>query len=396
MAGKVRSDGNARIIAVLFISFFVLGLPNATLGAAWPSMYKGLGVSDSYLGIITMIIMGVSIIGSTFSGYLGRRYKTSMLIIACVLMISAPLLGFGLLMTFWLICIIVIPVGIALGLGEAVMNNHIANNLETKHMNWAHCFWGVSSTVGPIVLSLSIRIGSWQSGFFILGIVTIIAVAVMIVTLPKWKRFADVGVEEKDPVSVNLADVFRLRGVKLALASIFCYVIVEIINVLWGSTYLVMVKGMSPEMAARWIAIFSIGLTVGRAGAGFLTMKLSNHQLIRLGSAIIAIGIVLVLLPLGSSWYLIGFLLMGLGCSPIFPCIVQDTPLIVGEKYSQSLMGLQIAIGYVCGAVVPPMFGAIAAHTGYKIFPVFLAFALALTVIVIEIQYRRTPSLRGL
>ena len=396
MAGKIHPSGHAGIIIIIFVSLFGMGLPSAMLGAAWPSMFEGLGVPDSYLGVLTTIIMGCSIIGSTISGPLSKRIKTSTILIACTLMFSAPLFGFGLLTLFLLFCIIVLPMGFALGLGESVINNYIATNLGTKYMNWAHCFWGIASTIGPIVLSFGmVLFGTWRFGFSVMGLGMLIVLLLMVVTLPRWRQSADSRASEIEISKVNLIDTLRFRGVKLSLATVFSCVAMEITTIIWGSTYLVMVKGMPPELAARWIALFSIGLTGGRFLAGFMSIKLSNHQLIRFGVGVLAVGIVLILFPLGSSWYLVGFLLMGIGNSPLFPCVMQNTPLIVGEAHSQAVIGLQVACGYICGAVVPALFGIMAVYTGYAFFPIFIACLLAIMLTIIEIQYRRTPSLRG-
>ena len=176
------------------------------------------------------------------------------------------------------------------------------------------------------------------------------------------------------------------------MVTFFCYCAVEQTAGLWASSYLALYKGVPGETAASFASMFFIGITVGRALHGFLTMKLSDTQLIRIGQGIILLGIVAMLLPLGEAVSLAGLILIGLGCAPIYPCIIHSTPAHFGADKSQALIGVQMASAYIGTCLMPPLFGLIAGHVSIVLLPVYLLAILILMAVMHERMLKRVTA----
>ena len=381
------------LLIIIYLSFISLGLPDSLLGSAWPSMYPQLEVPVSYAGIISMIIAVGTIISSLQSDRLTRRLGTGRVTAISVGMTAAALFGFSVSGSFWQFCLWAIPYGLGAGSVDASLNNYVALHYESRHMSWLHCMWGVGASVGPDIMGYVMTGGgSWKSGYRSIALIQIVLTAILICSLPLWKGRPQIVNEtgeavEAKPLSLN--EVLSIRGVKEVLLCFFCYCALEQTTGLWASSYLTLHKGVPAETAATFASMFFIGITVGRAISGFITMKLSDTQMIRLGQGIIGCGIVVLLLPLGAAASLVGFTLIGLGCAPVYPCIIHSTPAHFGAEQSQAIIGIQMASAYVGTCLMPPVFGLIANYITVKLLPVYLLAILALMIVMHEMLIRR-------
>jgi len=378
------------ILIIVYLVVVGVGLSAPLLGAAWPSMFAGLGVPESYLGIISVVMTSASVVAGIYGGRLLKRFETGRVVAVSILLTAAAILGFALSGRFIFLCIFAVPLGLGFSMADVAANNYTALHFKAKHMNWLHCFWGVGAATGPLLLSYGIkRYDSWRSGYFIIGGILFLIVLVLLLALPQWKKAAGTNTQEESKRKIPFRELFKLRGITLSLAAFFCYCSIESAVGLWGSSYLVFVKNISAESAAQCISLYFWGITLGRLLSGFLTMKLGNRQMVRLGYAVIAAGIAMTALPLGDSSYLTGFIMMGLGCAPNFPCLIHDTPTYFGKEYSPSVIGLQMACSGVGATVMPPLFGVIAGHAGYTSFPLFLGVILVGMIIAAEMLKRK-------
>lgn len=380
------------LLVIIYIAFISLGLPDALLGSAWPVMYEGFGVSISSAGVISMIITGGTIISSLMSDRLIRRLKTGMVTLVCVAVTAIALLGISFSTSFAAVCLWAIPLGLGAGSVDAALNNFVALHYKAAHMNWLHSFWGVGASVGPIIMSiLLMQTGTWTAGYRVISIIQFALVAALVVSLPLWKK---VGAQEGDALNehrkpIGIPTLVRLPGAKPTLIALFCYCALEMTVSLWGSTYLVMARGVGEDMAAGWIALFFLGITVGRMVSGFMSLKFTTKSLIFLGELLIAAGVILVLLPLPITAAMVGLLVAGFGCAPIYPSMLHETPNTFGKEYSQAIMGIQMACAYVGTTFMPPLFGLLGAAAGYGLFPFFLAVLLAVMAAMVGMVYRR-------
>ena len=377
------------LLAIIYLAFISLGLPDALLGSAWPTMYSEFDVPVSYAGIISMIIALGTIISSLQSDRLTRKLGTGKVTAISVAMTAIALLGFSSSHAFWMLCVWAVPYGLGAGSVDAALNNYVALHYESHHMSWLHCMWGVGATVGPYIMGFALSGGkTWNTGYLYIGVLQIVLTAILVFSLPLWKERKT----SESPGNTNenttlekpltLPQIIKIPGAKEVMLCFFCYCAIEQTAGLWASSYLTLFKGVSAETGARFAGMFFIGITVGRAINGFIAMKLQDSQMIRLGQSIIAIGVIVMLLP--------GPHIIGLGCAPVYPCIIHSTPAHFGAGRSQALIGVQMASAYVGTCLMPPIFGLIANHISIALFPVYIMALLILMVIMHELLSKKT------
>lgn len=379
------------LLVIIYIAFISLGLPDSLIGSAWPVMHEQLNVPISYAGIVTMIISSGTIVSSLLSDRVTKKLGTGLVTSISVFLTAAALFGFSISKSFILLCIWAIPYGLGAGAVDAALNNYVALHYTSRHMNWLHCCWGVGAAISPYIMSYSLIGGyGWNSGYRSVAIVQIILTAFLFISLPLWKRNntgnneSSNGSEDKSEV-VGLRQALKIKGVKLVLITFFGYCALETTAGLWASSYLVINRGVSTEIAAQFASLFYIGITFGRFVCGFVSDKFGDKQMIRYGLAIIAFGIFLIILPLKSNiTALAGLIIVGLGCAPIYPAIIHSTPSNFGPQNSQAIIGIQMASAYTGSTLMPPIFGVIADKINIGLYPFYLLFFVVLMIMMSE------------
>ena len=379
------------LLGIIYLSFISLGLPDALLGSAWPNMYPEFQVPVSYAGMISMIIAFGTILSSLQSDRLTRRFGTGKVTAASVGITALALWGFSVSHSFLQLCLWAIPYGLGAGSVDASLNNYVALHYASKHMSWLHCMWGIGTTVGPYIMGAALTRGaSWNSGYRIISILQIVLTAILVFSLPGWKKPEKAEETQVQTEPLSLKKIVQIPGAREIMICFFCYSAVEQTTMLWASSYLNLAKGVSAQTAATFAGMFCIGITVGRGINGFIAMKLKDSQMIRMGQAIILVGVLVMLLPIGRVAALVGFVCVGLGCAPIYPCIIHSTPDHFGEERSQAVIGVQMASAYVGTCLMPPVFGWIAGHISIALLPVYLLMFLVLMVWMHERLERKT------
>lgn len=384
------------LLAIIYLAFISLGLPDSLLGAAWPSMYPEFQVPVSYAGIISMVIALGTVISSLMSDRLTKRLGAGLVTAISVAMTALALFGFSFSHSFWVLILWSIPYGLGAGSVDAALNNYVALHYKSRHMSWLHCMWGVGASTGPYIMGFALSHGqNWNGGYRYIGILQVILTFILFISLPLWKKEKKDAASESDATSehiLTLREIFAIPGAKSVMLMFFCYSAIEQTSGLWASSYLVLHKGVAPETAATFASLFYIGITIGRAISGFITMKLNDTQMIRLGQGIILLGVLALFLPLGSTISLIGFILIGLGCAPIYPCIIHSTPDHFGADRSQAIIGVQMASAYVGTCLMPPVFGLIANNITVALLPAYLILFLILLSVMHEILIQKTKE----
>ena len=383
------------LLAIIYLAFISLGLPDALLGSAWPIMYREFSVPVSYMGIISMIIASGTVISSLMSDRLTKKLGTGKVTAISVLLTAVALFGFSISSSMWMLCLWAIPYGLGAGSVDAALNNYVALHYASRHMSWLHCMWGVGASVGPSIMGFALSHGqTWNMGYRYIAILQIVLTSILFISLPLWKKNNPAVSTDAEPASsdnhvLTLREIIRLSGAKEIMIAFFCYSAIEQTTGQWGSSYLVLHKGLSEETAATFAGLFYIGITIGRALSGFITMKLNDTQMIRLGEVIILLGCIALVLPLGSVVSLGGFILIGLGCAPIYPSIIHSTPANFGADKSQAVIGVQMAAAYVGTTVMPPLFGIIANNISIALLPLYVFAALLLMFAMYERVVRK-------
>ncbi len=374
------------LISVIYLCFISLGLPDSLLGSAWPSMYPALGVSVSAMGIITMLISGCTIFSSLFADRVTRRFGTWGVTLVSILLTAVGLVGFSFSTHFAWLCVAAVPYGLGAGAIDAALNNYVALHYSSRYMSWLHCFWGVGTIVSPYIMGFALtRSYGWDSGYRVVAYVQIGIAVLMALSLPLWRRKPADGVDETSAPLLTFREKFRIPGVVYILLAFFSYCAMEGTVMVWSSTYLVEAGGMEEARAASFASMFFIGMTVGRFISGFITDRLGDKRLIRIGTAIAAVGVIMLFIPAGTTLSLVSLVVIGLGCAPIYPAIIHATPANFGRENSQAIIGLQMACAYIGSTFMPPVYGVIVDFLGAVYLPVFLLFFLVLFVVFIEL-----------
>ncbi len=377
------------LLALIYIAFISLGLPDSLLGSGWPVMHGELGVPVSFMGIISMIISGGTIVSSLLSDRLTRKLGTRIVTLISVFLTVIALFGFSFSSKFWMLIVFAIPYGLGAGAIDAALNNYIALHYKAKHMSWLHCFWGVGTIASPFIMGFALTNSAWNDGYRIVGFIQLAIALLLLVTLPVWKvnKKAD-AMEQK---GVGLIGAMKIKGVPFLLIGFFAYCAAEATAMQWASTYFVEVKGISAERAANFAALFYIGITVGRFISGFITDKLGDRKMIVIGACVLTCGIICLFLPVNNYILAtVAFIVIGFGCAPIYPCIIHSTPNNFGPENSGAIIGIQMASAYVGATFMPPLFGLIGNLVGFKIMPLYLLVFVVLMFAMTELTFRFT------
>ena len=367
------------LLALIYMAFISLGLPDGLLGSAWPAIHEEMAVPESYMGIVSMIISGGTIVSSLFSDKLTRRLGTGLVTALSVSLTAGALLGFALSRDFIWLCVFGVPYGLGAGAVDAALNNYVALHYSSRHMSWLHCSWGVGASIGPYIMgwALSTQHG-WPLGYHTVFLLQVVLTAVLFLSLPMWKKKSNTTdkTAEDYEAPIGVRDAVKIRGVKAMLLAFFSYCALESTACLWASSYLVDRHGMDKPNAATFALLYFAGITAGRFLNGFVADKFGDKTMIRVGWCVQTAGLALILIP---SVYtaLVGLCVLGLGCAPVYPSIIHSTPTHFGRENSHAIVGIQMAFAY-CGATfMPPLFGVLAQPIGMWFYPVFMgAFAL--------------------
>lgn len=386
LGARGRNMVSTALLMMIYLSFISLGLPDSMLGSAWPAMNVSLNAPLWGAGLVQMLISFCTIISSLNSAKLIRRFGTGKLTAISVATTALALLGFSLAKNYAFLLLMAVPLGLGAGAVDAGLNNYVALHCEAKHMSWLHCFWGIGTIIGPMILSAVLRVGgSWATGYRAVGLIQCAVSALLFATLGMWKH-GNIQQEEHGAKALSVWEVLSLPGAKAGMVTFLCYCAVESTLGLWGATYISQVRGVDEATAASFGAMFYIGITVGRAISGFMAMKLLPKQMVRVGQALLALGCIFMMIPAGSTLSGIGLVVCGLGCAPIYPNIIQDTPVNYGTENSQAAIGVQMAFAYVGSTFLPSIFGALAGVGGYGLLPYFAISICVLMAVLFGIQ----------
>ncbi len=388
------------LLALIYLAFVSLGLPDSLLGTAWPVMQNDLNSPMYFAGIVSMIIAGGTIVSSLLSERLTKKLGTPTVTVASVFLTAFALLGFSFASKFYMLCIIAIPYGLGAGAIDAALNNYVALHYNSRHMSWLHCFWGVGTIISPYIMSLALTYSSWEWGYRITFFIQLSIAFILLLTLGVWRVNKSREQLQSDTVGdgdssevIGIRRALKIPGVPYLLLGFLGYCAAEATVMLWSSSYLVEARGLSEETAAAFTSLLFIGITVGRFINGIIAEKFSDAILIRVGAAIAIVGMAVILLPIpGAYAAVIGLFLVGLGFAPIYPCIIHSTPSNFGEKNSQAIIGIQMASAYLGSTLMPPVFGLIADFISIKLLPVYILAFTALMIVMVELTAKRVKQ----
>lgn len=370
---------------MIYLAFISLGLPDSLLGAGWPAMHVYLDVPTPYMGIVSMVVSGGTIISSLMSDKLTRKLGTRNVTVISVFLTAFALLGFSFSTEFWMLLVFAVPYGLGAGCIDAALNNYVAIHYTSRHMSWLHCFWGVGTIISPFVMKYALTHHVWSTGYLIVAVMQLVIGFILLFTMKAWnvnKRADDKKAEHK-----GLLETLRIKGVPSLLIGFFAYCSAEATAMGWTSTYLVEAHHISAQRAAGAASLFFIGITVGRFISGFVMNRLGDRKMIICGTCIALVGIALMSVPSESALFA-AFVVFGLGCAPIYPCIIHSTPDNFGKENSGSIIGIQMASAYVGSTFMPPVFGLLGNYVSFGLMPLYMLIFIALMIGMTETTFR--------
>lgn len=379
------------LLAIIYMAFISLGLPDSLLGSAWPVMQVELNAPLSLAGVIYMMVAAGTIVSSLLSDRMTRKFGAGLVTAVSVGMTAVALFGYSISTRPWMLMLWSIPYGLGAGAVDAALNNYVALHYSSRQMSWLHCFWGVGVSISPFIMSFCLgkQLG-WQSGYRAVFVLQVVLTALLFFSLPLWKKPEQSATDEngRPAAPKTLGQLLKIRGVLCVLLMFFAYCSLENSAGLWASSYLVEARGIDETTAARFASLFFLGITVGRFLNGFVADKLGDRTMIRIGLCVAVVSILLILLPV-NALSLAGLVLLGLGCAPVYPCVIHSTPANFGKENSQAIIGVQMASAYLGSTLMPPLFGILGQWLGMWIYPVFMLVFALLIIAMHEIQSRK-------
>ena len=383
------------LLAVIYLIFISLGLPDSLLGSGWPKMQVVFGVPSSYAGYVSMTISFMTIISALLSPRMIRRFHTKWIVIVSIGLTVLGLLGFSICGQYWMLFLFAVPYGLGAGSIDAAVNHYVANHYKSSVMNFLHCFYGVGAVISPWIMSLALKLAHWNEGYRWTSYIQMGILLVCILSLPLWKK-NESQAEEENRNSAGILETLKVPGVILTLIAFFAYCSGEATCFLWVPSYFAGTKaGLSDETIASFGSLIFGGLMLGRLISGFISNRLGDRLLIRIGIAVELVGILLVFLPV-ENWLVaaIGFVVIGTGMGPVYPAIQHMAPANFGKRHSAAVIGLQMASAYIGSTFMPMVFGNIQQAVGIGIMPVYLIIFAALNIGMLEISYRKSAANR--
>lgn len=273
------------LLAVIYLAFVSLGLPDSLLGSAWPVMQTTMGVPSSYAGYVSMAIAFMTIISSLISPKLIQRFATKWIVIFSIALTVVGLFGFYYSSQYWMLFLFALPYGLGAGSVDAALNHYVANHYSSRVMNFLHCFYGFGAVISPNIMALALKYARWNEGYRWTAFVQIGILAVCILSLPLWKTGGQT--DEDAGEAAGIRDALKVPGVVLTLLAFFSYCAGEATCFLWTSSYFAGTKeGLSQELVASFGSLIFGGLMLGRLIAGFVSNRLGDRRLIRVGLAV--------------------------------------------------------------------------------------------------------------
>lgn len=374
-------------LIVIYSTFVSIGLPMSIIGVVWPAMQKDFNVPYSYAGFISMTMTIGTIVMSIASIKLIKRFGTGRAVFLSTLAMGLCMLGFYFAPSYWVFLLLTFPLGLGMGVIDCGINAYVAQHYKSHHMNWLHCFWGIGAMLGPMIIAAYMTSsGQWKNGFLLIAILQLVLAAVLLLTLPLWDRvtmLSSVSVhenEEKMPKDMNLRSVLKGRGVIFAMMACLFYCGIENTFGLWGSSFLIQSNGATQAVAATGVSLFFGSLAAGRFLSGFISMRIDDKGIIRIGEATVLLGALVLIIPV-IPVSAIGIILLGMGCAPLFPTMIHQTPALFGKQKAQATVSLQVGMAYTGSTFLPPIFGFAATGISMHLFPFFLLACAAAMII---------------
>jgi fucose permease len=356
------------LLPIIYLGYISLGLPDGTLGVAWPQMHGALVLPVGLAGTLALVVTLLAACSAFFSGAILSRYGTGP-----VVFVSCALTGTGLLLVSqahslaWML-LAAVPLGFGAGAVDAGLNGYVARHYSSRHMNWLHACWGIGATAGPLIMTCSLRTDpGWRLGYGIIALVQFGLSLLFLLTLRLWDTQPEARCGGPDaPVGDNHAGSPSMPANSeagwLSTAVFALYVGTEATAGLWAATILVESRGMSLATAGICTAAYYGSITGGRLLAGLVANRWGNRRMVRLG-LVLGVFAAVLFTQANTPWLALAALVaLGLGFAPVYPCMMHEVPKRFAPEAVRKVVGRQTFASYIGGAFLTAAAGWVASQ----------------------------------
>ncbi len=382
------------LIALAFIAFISLGLPDGLLGVAFPSIRNEFSLPLDSLGILLFSATFGYLTAAFFSGRIMAKLGVGGLLSASCFLTGAGLLGYTLAPAWWVIVLLGCVAGLGAGAIDAGLNTYIAAHHGERLMQWLHASFGVGITLGPIIMTAGLNLlGKWRTGYIVVGCAQLLLALCFLLTMKLWKNGQTKPSEtpKLTDYKTPLLETLRKPAAWLSISLFFIYVGIELGLGHWAYTLLTESRQVAPDVAGFVTGSYWATFTLGRILAGVFAKKISTSKLLSFAIATALAGALMIAINAGPILSVAGVALMGFAVAPIFPGLVSGTSKRVGAKHAANTIGMQMSAAGLGGASLPALAGVLARQFSLEAIPVFLVILIALLLTLYLVSLKKKP-----
>ena len=377
------------LLAIIYLAFIALGLPDALLGSAWNLVRVDLSVSLGALGIMSFLVYLMSTLSTFNAPRLLRVFETKILVLMGVTMIGVALIMISRVEHFYQLLLFAIPLGVGAGVIDVCMNHYLTTYYKASHMNYLHSFYGIGVTLGPTIMAYTLRANAWRQGYIVVGLILLVIAIILLSSFPLWFK-ENSNDRDQNHAPIRFMDALKIPGAFKSVLIFFLYVHLETLGGIWIASYVFIEKHVSYATAALATSTFYLALTVGRITSGVISNYVSSNRLIRIGEILIVIAGFLFIIPYEELWFTFFTVgLFGLGCAPIFPNLMYLNGRYFDKHKVSKIISLQMALGYMGFGLLTPLAGLILDQYGVRFYPIFLVVGGVILIIVTHHYFKQ-------
>lgn len=392
-----RTESAALLLAIAYVGFISLGLPDPLIGVAWPSVRDHFGLAQAAVALVFFGAGCGNFLSSFFTGRLLGVMRIGVLLAASSALVGCAMLGFGFAPVWLMFAACSLFHGLGSGAIDAGLNHYVAHHFSARHMNWLHACYSLGATFGPAIMAaMIIQRGDWRGGYLIVATILLALSVLFAMTHRRWDDPASGDTHPDLPAcSATLRETLRHLTVWLQILLFFAYTGLEVTMGQWSFTVLTESRGVDQNAAGFWVTVYWGSIGVGRVLFGFIVERLGVDRLLRMSTMAVLLGALLLMLNPFDGGSAVALALTGLGLAPIYPCMMTRTPQRLGRALSGHAIGFQVGAAMIGAAVLPSGAGWLAQRFGMETIALGAVGMAAVIFVIHEALLRFTSTIAG-
>lgn len=376
------------MLGIAFSCFIIIGASPGILNIAWKYMQETFTVSADSLGVL-LAAGTLGGLGMAFaSGYVISQYGLGRYMLVGSLIGAGGALGIAVAPSFGMLLVVAFFLSLGNATIDSGMNNFVSAYFGRGPMNWLHAFFGVGSTIGPIIATFFIVTvdSSWRASYLVVMVMLLAGAAAIFLTVAHWRMpQASTSLDQTDHYaepSASPLESIRTPGVLVGMLLFAVFGGVEIGTGQLANTLFVDGRNITQEVSSFWISFYWGSFTVARMVVGSMGERISNTTLMRMATFGAALGALLLWWNPVNGVGFLGLGIIGVSAAPMFATWVAETPRRVGRRHFANSIGFQLGAAGAGGAVLPGIAGLLVKSSGPEVIgPFLLACTIALVMV---------------